>query len=115
MIASDVLLGKNVIICEGAVLTVNIKIGNHVVININATVGHDAVLEDYASLMPGVHISGYDLLKEGCYLGTGSSVIQNVVVGCWSKIGAGAVVISDIADNSVAVGVPAKVIKKVER
>ena len=106
-------LGKDVIICAGSILTVNIKIGDHVHINLNCTIGHDAIIEDYCTLNPGVAVNGRDHLGEGVYLGTGASFIQGVSVGNWSTIGAGAVVIEDIPEKVVAVGVPAKV-KKVK-
>jgi len=106
-------LGKGLIICAGTILTVNIKIGNHVLININSTVGHDTVIEDYCSIMPTVKINGNNHLNEGVYIGTGATFIHQTSVGEWTTIGAGAVVVEDIPKNVVAVGVPAKVIKKI--
>jgi acetyltransferase-like isoleucine patch superfamily enzyme len=41
----------------------------------------------------------------------GSAIIELVSVGSNSILGAGATAISDIPDNVVAVGVPARVIK----
>jgi acetyltransferase EpsM len=63
------------------------------------------------NLNPGVHINGATVVGEGAYVGTGAVTIQNVRVGRWSVIGAGAVVIDDIPDYSLAVGVPARVKK----
>ena len=42
----------------------------------------------------------------------GAKVIEGINIGNNVIIGANAVVISDIPDNSVAVGVPAKVVRK---
>ncbi|WP_129597787.1 LbetaH domain-containing protein [Methanohalophilus profundi] len=44
----------------------------------------------------------------------GCIVIQGVEIGDNSVIGTGAVVNKDIPKNSVAVGVPAKVVKKLD-
>ena len=104
-------MGEGVIICAGCILTVNIKIGDHVIININSTVGHDTVIEDYCSAMPCVKINGNNHLHEGVYIGTGSSFIQQISVGKWTTIGAGSVVVKDIPEKVLALGVPAKVIK----
>ena len=104
-------LGQDVIICAGSILTVNISIGNHVHIDTNCTVAHDAVIGDYCRLNPGVRINGENHLGEGVYVGTGGTFIQKVSVGNWATIGAGAVVIDDIPERVVAVGVPAKVVK----
>ena len=105
-------LGQDVIICAGSILTVNIKIGDHVHINLNSTIGHDAVIGSYCTINPTVKINGNNHLGEGVYVGTGATFIQEVSVGDWSTIAAGAVIIEDIAERVVAVGVPAKVVRR---
>jgi len=105
-------LGKGVIIGAGSILTVNIKIGNHVIINLNCTIGHDSVIEDYCSMMPTVKINGDNKIHEGVYIGTGATFIHQISVGAWSTIGAGSLVLKDIPEKVVAVGVPAKPIKQ---
>lgn len=50
-------------------------------------------------------------IEDNCWLGTGVKVLDGVTIGRCSVIGAGSVVTKDIPPNSVAVGVPAKVIK----
>ncbi len=45
------------------------------------------------------------------HIGAGATVIQGMTIGSRSIIGAGATVITDIPDQVVAVGTPAKVIK----
>jgi sugar O-acyltransferase (sialic acid O-acetyltransferase NeuD family) len=110
-IGYDVELGKGVVICAGVILTCNIRIGNHVYINLDCTIGHDSILEDYVNLAPSVNVSGNCKLLEGVHVFTNAVVIPPVTVGKWSTIGAGAIVLKDVPDYSVAVGVPAKVIK----
>lgn len=102
-------LGEDVIICAGSILTVNIKIGDHVHIDTNCTVAHDVVIGSYCRLSPGVKVNGNDRLGEGVCVGAGATLVQQVSVGSWSTIGAGAVVVEDIPQNVVAVGVPARV------
>lgn len=104
-------LGKGVIICAGSILTVNIKIGDHVHINLDSIIGHDAVIGKYCTVNPLVAINGNNHLGEGVYVGTGATFIQEVSVGSWSTIGAGSVVIENVPEKVVVVGVPAKVIK----
>ena len=55
-----VTLGKDVIICAGVILTVNISIDDHVCINLNSTIGHDTVIGNHCSIMPNATISGND-------------------------------------------------------
>jgi acetyltransferase-like isoleucine patch superfamily enzyme len=51
------------------------------------------------------------VIEDDCWLGHGVVVLDGVTIGEGSVIGAGAVVTKDIPPYSVAVGVPAKVIK----
>ena len=44
-------------------------------------------------------------------VGTGAKILGPVKIGDNVKIGANAVVLSDLPSNSIAVGVPAKIIK----
>lgn len=51
------------------------------------------------------------IIEDNCNIGIGSVILMGVRIGEGSKIGANAVVNKDIPEYSVAVGVPAKVIK----
>ena len=51
-------------------------------------------------------------IGSGCFFGSGSIVLGNVNIGDNVIIAAGAVVVDDIPSNSIAVGIPAKVLKK---
>lgn len=106
-----VTIGEGSIVCAGVTLTTNIEVGRHSILNLHCTVGHDTTLGDFTSMMPGVHISGEAKMGEGVYLGTNAAVINQVSIGPWTVVGAGAVVAGDLPGGVVAVGVPAKPIK----
>ena len=112
IIGSDAVnIGRGTIICAGSIITCNIEIKDFVTINLACTIGHDSVIENYVSIMPGVNVSGEVILNEGVYVGTGSKIINQVAVGDYAIIGAGAVVSKSLPENCTAVGIPAKVIK----
>lgn len=52
-------------------------------------------------------------IGNGCWLGGGVIVLPGVTIGDGSVIGAGSVVTKDIPDNSLAVGNPCRVIRKI--
>jgi sugar O-acyltransferase (sialic acid O-acetyltransferase NeuD family) len=106
-----VTFGSGSVLCTGTVLTSHISIGSHCLINLNCTIGHDTVMEDYCALAPGVHVSGASHLEEGADIGAGAVILPGRRVGRNSVVGAGAVVRDDVPPNSVAVGVPARVIR----
>jgi sugar O-acyltransferase (sialic acid O-acetyltransferase NeuD family) len=109
--ADDVTIGEGCIICAGCIITINIRIGKFVILNLACTVGHDTVIEDYASFMPGVNISGEVNIREGVYVGTGAKIINQLDIGRFTIVGAGAVVSKTLPDECTAVGIPAKAIK----
>jgi acetyltransferase-like isoleucine patch superfamily enzyme len=47
-----------------------------------------------------------------CFFGTGVTIMPGVTIGEYAQIGSGAVVIKDIEPYTVAVGIPAKPIRK---
>ena len=113
-IAKTVSLGKGVIINAGAIIQPFAQIGNGVMIHAGVIVEHDNIIEDYVNLAPGVKLAGWVKVKKGAYIYTGASVIPSVTVGANAIVGAGAVVLEDVPDNAVVVGVPARVIKYIE-
>ena len=52
------------------------------------------------------------IIGENCVIGAGACVLGNVKIGNNVKIGANAVVLTDVPDNSTAVGVPARIIQR---
>lgn len=103
-IGSDVQIGEGVVIAAGVRLTTHIVVGRHTVLNLNCTVGHDVILEDYVTMYAGVHLGGGCLVEEGATLSTGCVLLPNVRVGRGAVVGAGAVVVRDVAPDITVVG-----------
>ena len=105
-------LGIGNIFCSGCIMTVNIVVGNFCHFNLKSTIGHDCTLGDYTTSACSVDFAGDSKTGIGVYCGNQSTLLPSVSVKNFSVIGAGAVVNDTIAEGSVAVGVPAKVIKQ---
>lgn len=101
-------VGEGCIIYPNVIMTVNIKIGNHVIISPKSGIGHDSIIEDYVTILWNVNVSGAEKIRQGATLGSGCTIIQGLEIGRNSFIGAGAVVIRDIEESKIAVGVPTK-------
>ena len=112
IIATTVILGKNVIVNAGAVIQPFARIANGVMVHSGVVVEHDNIIEDFVNLGPGVRLAGGVRVKKGAYVYTGASVIPTITIGSNSIVGAGAVVIKDVPDNVVVVGNPARIVKK---
>lgn len=98
-------------IMSGTVITNDVNLGKGVLLNLNCTIGHDSVIGDFVEISPGCNISGNCIIGDYCNLGTNTVLLPNIQLGKNVIVGAGAVVTKDIPDNSLAVGIPAKVVK----
>jgi sugar O-acyltransferase (sialic acid O-acetyltransferase NeuD family) len=110
---SDFKPGEGTIVVATSVVQPDARIGCHVILCTGCTVAHDCVVGDFAHIGPGCDLEGEVEIGEGALLGIGSTVNRGRRIGKWSIIGACAVVVDDIPDNSVAIGVPARVVRPV--
>jgi len=100
-------------IVDGVTITNDIVIGKGTLINLNCTIGHDSVIGAFCDISPGVNISGHCIIGNYTSIGTGAALIPGVKLGDNVIVGAGSVITKDIPSNSVCVGVPGRVIKKI--
>ena len=95
-----------------------ISIGDHVRINEGVKfVTHDGgvwVLRGMKEEYRNIDLFGKITVGNNVHIGTDTIIMPDVHIGSNCIIGCGAVVTRDIPDNSVAVGVPARVIKGIE-
>ncbi|VBB08530.1 Hypothetical protein LUCI_3808 [Lucifera butyrica] len=110
-ISAAAMLDDGVAVMPGAIVNAGSRILSNVIINTKASIDHDCVLESNCHIGPGCTLAGNVQVGEGTFLGTGTSVIPRVRIGCWSITGAGAVIVANIPDNALAVGVPGRVVK----
>jgi sugar O-acyltransferase (sialic acid O-acetyltransferase NeuD family) len=110
----DVELGAGVNIMTRAVLTNSIRIGEGALINAGAIIHHDVIIGKYTEISPGVIVAGGTSIGEFSSIGMGAKLLPQVKIGNNVTIGAGAVVTKNIEDNSLAIGVPAKIVKHIE-
>lgn len=119
-------IGNNVTVNTGCTFVDcnTITIGSNVLIAPNVqiyTATHPVELNE--RLTPVETSQGYEYtrhtyalpvsIEDGCWIGGGVIISPGVTIGRGSVIGAGSVVIKDIPDNSLAVGNPCRVIRKI--
>ncbi len=134
---TDFIIGNNVILSRGCILSAKdgtLSIGDNTNFGANClvyavketTIGRDTLFAaqcyvggsmyhfertDIPPIQQGSYANGISI-GDGCWLGAGVKVIDGVKVGNGVILGTGAVVNKNIEAFTVAVGVPAKVVKK---
>lgn len=118
IIAPTAFVSKHAVIGEGSVImhhafvSADSKVGKGCIINTASTIEHEAVIGNYCHISTGAVVNGAAIIGDESFVGSKSVINQCVTIGKRVVIGAGSVVITDLPDNSIAVGVPAKPINK---
>lgn len=83
-----------------------IVIGETAIIGDNVTILHNVTLGGTGKLSGDRHPK----IRDGVFIGAGSKVLGNIVIGEGAKIGAGSVVLKDVPPKATSVGNPARLI-----
>lgn len=116
-VGRDCVLGQNVNVAGDVVLGRGVKVQN------NVSIYTGTVIEDYVFLGPSCVLTNvtnprsevnrhrlYErtLLRRGATIGANATVVCGVTVGRHAFVGAGAVVVRDVPDYALVLGVPAR-------
>ncbi|MCD8155919.1 MAG: galactoside O-acetyltransferase [Clostridiales bacterium] len=114
--------GKTVTIGEGTYINSNltlvddykINIGNHVLIAPNVTICATAHPLHYKMRMHGEMYSKEVVIRDYVWIGSNAVILPGVTIGEHSVIGAGSIVTKDIPANTLAMGVPCRVVREID-
>lgn len=104
----DTRIAEGTVIMANVVINPGVTIGRHCIVNTGAVLEHDDVLEDYVHVSVGSKLAGNVHVGRCTQIGIGASVKENIDICDNCLVGAGAVVISDLLQSGIYVGVPAK-------
>jgi len=105
----------------GVFIGVGAKIGKGVTVGyggLGVVIHHRCIIEDNVRIGTGVTLGGtsgiYSVphIEAECIIATGAKVLGPIVIGKGSMVGANTVITKDLPPRSLAVGIPAKVIKQ---
>lgn len=98
------------------------KIGKRVFIDhgIGVVIGATAMIEDDVTILHGVTLGArravegrrHPYVKKGAFIGANAQLLVTITIGAFSKVGAGAIVLNNVADKTTVVGNPARTVNK---
>ena len=92
----------------GSIIGANAKIGKGVILNSNSVIEHDCQIRDFVHVSVGVILGGNVYVGELAQIGLGANIYPGGKIGANSIVGAGAVVVRDVAPGIRVFGNPAK-------
>lgn len=110
-VAANAHLGEGCQVLANATVCARAILGTQVIVNSGANIDHECRLGDGVHIGPGATLAGAVLVDDYAFVGAGATVLPRVTIGAHSIVGAGSVVTSDVPNNTVVVGVPAKAVR----
>lgn len=107
-------LGAGTVVLANGTINPFAVLGVAGIVNTAASVDHDCVLGDGVHLSPGVRLGGGIVVGDRTWIGAGAVVKNGLSIGRDAIVGAGAAVINDVSDATTVVGVPAKIVNRIE-
>ena len=113
-VAGNVNIGPGTYVASFASISLDSIVGAHCTLRAGSRVGNDVTIEDFVFLGVNSMICSGSKIENGAHIAPGALVSNNVRVGRFAVVGLGAVVTKDVADYTVVVGNPARVLREIE-
>lgn len=119
ILREQVHIGKNAVIMMGAILNIGAFVGDGTMIDMGAVLGGRATVGSNCHIGAGAVLAGVIepasatpvVVEDNVLIGANAVVIEGCRIGRGAVVAAGAVVVGDVAPNTVVAGCPARVIK----
>ena len=105
-------ISSHTFVCEGVIIEDNVFVG-HGVTFINDSYPRATTSEGELQTEKDWRVET-TLVKRGASIGSGSTILSQVVIGENSIVGAGSVVTRDVPPNTIVAGNPAKVLRSID-
>jgi sugar O-acyltransferase (sialic acid O-acetyltransferase NeuD family) len=103
-------LGAGCVVCAGAVVGPGAVVGDNAIVHTRAVVDQDVELGPFAHVATGAVLCPGVQVGEHSWIGANATVLEGRRIGQSTMVGAGAVVVTDLPDHVLALGVPALVV-----
>jgi len=119
IIREHVTIGKDSVIMMNSTINIGAVIGERTMIDMNAVVGARAIIGKNCHIGAGAVVAGVleppsktpVIIEDDVLVGANAVILEGVRVGRNSVVAAGAIVTTDVPENVVVAGSPARIIK----
>ncbi len=110
-VSYNTIIGNNTKVMDGTYITGNAKVGNNVFIGMLVSTANDNNFIERKYLEENLGPT----IEDNVSIGIGATILPGLKLGNGSLIGAGSVVTKDVPDGAVVMGVPAKIVKYIDK
>lgn len=107
-IGVDAKIGYGTYIAPNVYIGPQVEVGDDTIINTGGIIEHETMIGSHTHIAPHATICGRSKIGDHVFCGAGSTVIDGISVCDGTIIGAGAVVVRDIFEAGIYIGIPAK-------
>jgi sugar O-acyltransferase (sialic acid O-acetyltransferase NeuD family) len=106
MVASNVKIGENVLIYEGAIVQPFVKVGNNTIVRPGVNLGHHCMIQDHCFISAEVTVGSRTTIGSQTFIGLNTTILNSITIADGSFIGASSLINRNTQECSKNLGIP---------
>ena len=104
-------IGKGCMIMHHSIINADAVVGENCIVNSASVIEHDVTLGNHVHISTNVVVNGDCKIGSETFVGSATCISNGVKIGNQIVIGAGSLVITDIKEEGIYVGIPVRKVK----
>lgn len=110
----NVKIGSGCLVSPFSTISTNVVVGDYVTLNCRSSIGHESTVGDYSTLLGSNQVNGNVKVGDRVTLGAGCIIHPGKSIGSRATVGIGSVVLTNVKQQTVVFGSPAKRISHID-
>jgi sugar O-acyltransferase (sialic acid O-acetyltransferase NeuD family) len=108
MVATNVKIGENVLIYEGAIVQPFVEIGNNTIVRSGVNLGHHCVIKDHCFISAEVTVGSRTTIGPQTFIGLNTTILNSITIANGSFIGSSSLINRNTQECSKNLGIPGR-------